>query len=201
MKRVYPRATKSRVNPLKKATKELMQKQLTSTLLRATLVSLVFGLPAAPLLAHGEKSHEGASKASAPISPDEHAHGRQGDPKKVTRTVTLDMHDTMRFTPADITVKQGETLRFVVRNKGGMLHEMVIGTLDELKMHGAMMKKHPGMEHDEPYMAHVSAGKKEEMVWQFTQPGAFYFACLLPGHFEAGMIGKINVLNVKATKG
>jgi uncharacterized cupredoxin-like copper-binding protein len=49
------------------------------------------------------------------------------------------------------------------------------------------------MEHDEPHMSHVSPGKKEEMVWQFTKEGEFYFACLIPGHFEAGMIGKITV--------
>ena len=108
------------------------------------------------------------------------------------------MADTMRFGPSDITVKEGETVKFVVANKGQMMHEMVIGTMDELKAHGELMKKHPGMEHDEPYMAHVSPGKKEEMVWQFTKAGEFYYACLVPGHFEAGMIGKIKVTKAKS---
>jgi uncharacterized cupredoxin-like copper-binding protein len=66
--------------------------------------------------------------------------------------------------------------------------------MEELKAHGELMKKHPGMEHDEPYMAHVSSGKKEEMVWHFTKAGEFHYACLVPGHFEAGMIGKITVV-------
>ena len=56
-----------------------------------------------------------------------------------------------------------------------------------------MMKKFPGMEHDEPYMAHVSPGKTDEIVWHFTKAGEFFYACLLPGHLEAGMIGKIVV--------
>ncbi|RZI42893.1 plastocyanin [Herbaspirillum sp. HC18] len=132
--------------------------------------------------------------ASAEISPDEHAFGRQGDPGKTTRTIAIDMSDSMRFGPADITVKEGETVRFIVTNKGKMLHELVIGTMDELKAHAEMMKKFPGMEHDEPYMAHVTPGKKQELVWQFTRSGEFYFACLIPGHFEAGMLGKIKVI-------
>ncbi len=110
-----------------------------------------------------------------------------------SRTINIDMADTMRFTPASILVKRGETVRFVLRNKGQVLHEMVIGTKKDLAEHAELMKKHPNMEHDEPYMAHVSPGKQETMTWQFTKAGEFYFACLIPGHFEAGMIGKILV--------
>jgi uncharacterized cupredoxin-like copper-binding protein len=73
------------------------------------------------------------------------------------------------------------------------MHEMVLGTLAELREHGELMKKFPDMEHDEPYMAHVKPGNTEDIVWQFTRPGEFYYACLIPGHFEAGMIGKIAV--------
>ncbi|MES2535580.1 MAG: cupredoxin family protein [Pseudomonadota bacterium] len=144
-------------------------------------------------LAHSNDS-TGKQKAAAPVSTEEHAFGKQGNPKKASRTIAIDMNDMMRFGPADITVRQGETIRFVVRNQGKMLHEIVIGTLDELKAHGELMKKHPGMEHDEPYMAHVDPGKKAEMVWQFTRAGEFYYACLIPGHFEAGMVGKIKVV-------
>ena len=143
-------------------------------------------------LAHGDGKPDGAGAAT--ISTEQHPFGRQGDPKKVTRTIVVDMTDQMRFGPSAITVRQGETIRFVVHNKGKILHEMVIGTLDELRAHGELMKKHPGMEHDEPYMTHVSAGKKQNMVWHFNQPGEFHYACLLPGHFEAGMVGTIKVL-------
>lgn len=119
--------------------------------------------------------------------------GRSGDPKKVVRTVTVDMADTMRFTPAVLTIKRGETVRFVVRNRGKVMHEMVIGTMQELTEHAEQMKKHPHMEHDEPYMAHVAPGKQESIVWQFTKAGEFHFGCLVPGHFEAGMVGRIVV--------
>ena len=143
-------------------------------------------------LAHDKAQHKKVEKKS--ISTEETAFGREGDPKKAIRTVKIDMSDVMRFTPAQLTVKQGETVRFEVKNSGKTLHEMVLGTMKELKEHAELMKKHPGMEHDEPYMAHVAPGKTGRIVWQFTKPGEFYYGCLVPGHFEAGMVGKINVV-------
>lgn len=169
-----------------------MKKLFTTSTLVAAAMALALGLIAPLASAHSGNTHDKDKTATA-ISTEEKAFGKQGDPKKVTRTITIDMNDTMRFGPSDITVKQGETIRFVVKNSGKMMHEMVLGTMAELKEHGEMMRKNPGMEHDEPYMTHVSPGKKEEMVWQFTKAGEFHYACLVAGHFEAGMIGKIKV--------
>lgn len=142
--------------------------------------------------AHQKAPHAKKAEKKA-ISTEETAFGREGDPRKASRTVKIDMSDAMRFTPAELTVKQGETVRFEVRNSGKTMHEMVLGTMKELKEHAELMKKHPGMEHDEAYMAHVAPGKAERIVWQFTKPGEFYYGCLIPGHFEAGMIGKVTV--------
>ena len=143
--------------------------------------------------AHGEK-HSDARKARAKAATMvETGFGRTGDPKKATRTIGVDMNDQMRFSPSAITVKQGETIKFLVKNSGKVMHEFVLGTMKELKEHAELMKKHPNMEHDEPYMAHVAPGKSEKIVWQFTKPGEFYYGCLIPGHFEAGMIGKVAV--------
>jgi uncharacterized cupredoxin-like copper-binding protein len=148
--------------------------------------------------AHGDSKH--AKQDVRPISAEEHAFGREGDARKATRTVKVDMSDKLRFTPDSLTVRQGETVKFVVKNRGKVMHEMVIGSMKELKEHAEMMKKHPTMEHDEPYMAHVVPGKTKAMVWQFTKAGEFYFGCLVPGHFEAGMIGRIRVLATGAGK-
>ena len=155
------------------------------------LAAALAPLVTAPAYAHGEKPH--AKKEARTLSTEETAFGREGDPKKATRTVKVDMSDKMRFTPASLTVKRGETVRFVVKNSGKVMHEMVIGTMKELKEHAEMMRKHPTMEHDEPYMAHVAPGKTETMTWQFTKAGEFHFGCLVPGHFEAGMVGTISV--------
>ena len=159
----------------------------------AWIVVIVSALTAnGAVFAHTD-ARQDAKSARKAISTEEKAFGREGDPKKVSRTVTVDMSDKMRFSPASLTVRQGETVRFVVKNSGKVMHEMVLGTMQELKEHAELMRKHPGMEHDEPYMAHVAPGKTERIVWQFTKPGEFYYGCLVPGHFDAGMLGKINI--------
>lgn len=128
--------------------------------------------------------HEEASASMA---------GKSGDPAKVSRTVEVTMDDSMRYTPGTISVKAGETIRFLVRNTGKIQHEMVIGTLDELKEHAELMRKMPGMEHAEPNMITLKSGQRGDIVWQFDKPGTVDFACLMPGHMEAGMVGKVMV--------
>ena len=182
-------------------------------LYRAVAAALV--LATGPAWSHGDSHGKSPAAKSAVVSTEERAFGRAGDPRKVARTYRVGMDDTMHFRttaaarqardsdargdeasrlkPGDIVVKRGETVRFVVRNHGKVMHEMVIGTMQELKEHAELMRKFPDMEHDEPYMAHVAPGKQGEIVWQFTQPGEFYYACLVPGHMEAGMIAKITV--------
>ncbi|WP_082536157.1 MULTISPECIES: cupredoxin domain-containing protein [unclassified Roseateles] len=151
--------------------------------------ALAILLTSSAAIAHGEKPHG----AKTPVRQEQKAWGIAGDAKKVTRTVTLKMTDNMRFTPDRVELKLGETVRFVVHNDGKMLHELVIGTKKELDEHAALMLKFPTMEHDEPYMAHVDPGKKGEIVWNFNRAGEFDFACLIAGHYQAGMVGKILV--------
>lgn len=119
------------------------------------------------------------------------AIGRLGDPGKVSRTVEIAMTDN-RFKPTEIKVKQGETVKFVVRNAGAKKHEMMIGTMAELDKHAKMMKQYPDMEHADANLISIDPGKSRELVWQFTEVGTVDFACPLPGHFK-GMRGKINV--------
>lgn len=154
-------------------------------------VSIALSIPSISVYAHGDK-HD-AKKPVATKTMEEKAFGREGDPKKVSRTVKVAMADTMRFTPAGITIKPGDTVRIEATNSGKIMHEIVLGTMKELKEHAELMKKFPSMEHGDPYMAHVAPGKTERIVWQFTKPGEFYYACLIAGHFEAGMVGKIIV--------
>ena len=144
-----------------------------------------------PVLAHEAPAR--GDKADA-ARMEQKAWGIAGKAARVTRTIEIAMSDAMRFSPAAIDVRQGEVVRLVVRNEGALLHELVIGTKPALAEHAALMAKHPGMEHDEPYMAHVSPGKKGELVWEFNRPGEFHFACLVAGHYQAGMVGTIKVV-------
>ena len=157
-----------------------------------TMVAAIaaFGI-AQGALAHGEKAGAAAAFDYAKAEPT--PFGIAADPRKAKRTIRVGMDDKMRFTPSTIEVRRGEAVRFVAANEGQVLHEMVLGTLADLKAHAELMKKFPGMEHDEPHMAHVAPGRTGEIGWRFTQPGTFHFGCLIPGHFEAGMVGTITV--------
>ena len=139
--------------------------------------------------AHEKEAH----KKSAVVKKEQKEWGIAGDAKAVKRTIKLSMSDSMRFTPDKIDVKQGETVRITLKNDGKILHEMVIGTKKVLDEHAALMVKFPTMEHDEPYMAHIAPGKTGEIIWTFNKAGEFDFACLIAGHYQAGMVGKITV--------
>lgn len=153
----------------------------------------------ATALAHGDVPAQGGHRGPN-LDFVEKPFGQTGDPKKVSRTLRVRGDDTMRFTPARITVREGETIRFVFRNAGKVKHEAVLGTMADLKDHAQLMQKFPGMEHDEPFMVHAEPGQSGEMVWQFTRSGEFYFGCLMPGHLDAGMLGTIVVQPRPAAK-
>lgn len=144
--------------------------------------------------AHGSEDH--AAKAG-PVKKEQKDWGIAADAKAAKRTIEIKMTDAMRFTPDKIEVKQGETVKFVIKNEGAMLHEFVLGTKKVLDEHAALMLKFPNMEHDEPYMVHVKPGKSGEVVWTFNRAGDFDFACLIAGHYQAGMVGKVKVIAAK----
>jgi uncharacterized cupredoxin-like copper-binding protein len=160
-----------------------------------TTVAFLLGLAALGLAAqahaHGDNAH---SSMSANVKAQQQAWGIAAGTKTAARRIEVGMSDAMRFTPSLIEVKLGETIKFVIKNEGQVLHEFVLGTEEKLAEHAAMMVKFPNMEHDEPYMAHVLPGKTGEINWTFNRAGEFDFACLIAGHFQAGMVGKIKVL-------
>lgn len=154
---------------------------------------LLLTIPAllAAFAVHASGTHAGGHQSSQSI-------GIPGVAAKVTRTVNVEMSDDMRFSAAKIVAKQGETIRFIAKNNGKVKHEMVLGSEKELKEHYELMKKNPEMEHDEPNMVSVAPGQSGEIIWQFTKAGRVDFACLQPGHYEAGMKGLVNVAGTKA---
>lgn len=174
----------------------------THTPTRRRFQQLLLGLPLLPVLsapawlpataqAHGER-HDGHAK-TGPVVKEQKPWGIAAEAREATRTVEIRMTDDMKLTPSHLDVRESETLRLRAVNKGRVMHEIVIGTREELAAHAELMKKHPNMEHDEPYMAHVSPGQRGDIVWTFNRPGDFEFACLIPGHFEAGMRGTVRV--------
>lgn len=157
------------------------------------VAALAWAAAAPSAMAHGAKAN---TQSSATVK-EQKPWGIAGDAKAATRTIEIRMTDNMRFTPGRIDVRLGQTVRFVVRNEGKTLHEMVIGSKQALDEHAAMMLKFPGMEHDEPYMTHVNPGARGRIVWNFNRPGEFQFACLVAGHYQAGMVGTIGVAPIE----
>ena len=142
---------------------------------------------------HQHSEHRMHAGDAAQDHPHAAANGQPGDPAKVNRVIDMTMNDTMRFTPDRITVKAGETVRFFLKNTGKVPHEFVIGSMDELREHAEMMRRMPEMQHEEPNSITLAPRQIGAVVWQFERPGTVDFACLVPGHFEAGMVGKVQV--------
>ena len=155
-----------------------------------TFLTTVLLIASTAALAHGTDDQ---AKKVIVAKKEQKDWGIAGDAKAAKRTIAVSMLDAMKFSPDKIDVKVGDTVKFVVKNTGSQMHEFVIGTKKENAEHAALMMKFPNMEHDEPYMAHVPPGKTGEIVWKFNKAGEFDFACLIAGHYQAGMIGKITV--------
>jgi len=143
--------------------------------------------------AHASGTHTGGH------GHDEAATGKPGQADKVSRTIKIDMSDDMRFKPATLQVRQGETIRFDILNSGKLKHEFVLGQEAELRQHYALMMKNPEMEHSEANMLTLAAGQSGEVLWQFSKAGQIDFACLQPGHYDAGMKGKVQVSKLRQT--
>mgnify|MGYP003585560266 CR=1 FL=1 len=124
--------------------------------------------------------------------------GEPGNPKRpVARTVEVTMRETddakMLFVPDRVTVRHGEQVKFVIRNTGEVEHEFMLDSVANNAKHKIQMEKNLDMEHDDPNGRRLNPDQSAEIVWRFTKPGTFEFACLIPGHYESGMKGIVVV--------
>lgn len=161
-------------------------KKICGPILAAFLGGACFALPPFATIpeafAHGAHEHFAA--------------GEPGDPAKPFRVVKVTMIEDgkkMLFEPALVRVRLGEQVRFEIFNEGSWNHEFVLATEASNRKHAEMMKKFPDMEHDDPNAVRLSPFASSAILWKFTQCGAFEFACLIPGHLEAGMRGEVIV--------
>lgn len=154
-------------------------------------VSLLLGslvIASAVALAHEGETHR----------PGGWSFGQPGLAKDVTRTIRIEA-DEYSFAPAEIAVRVGETVKFVVVNNGKLMHELTIGDAAEQEAHQQSMSKMSDMKHDEgthqmPANAvHVPPGQTRELTWAFTKAGKLMIACNYPGHSMLGMVGSLDV--------
>ena len=137
-----------------------------------------------------------AMSAAAAHEGERFSAGEPGDPKQPARMVKMTMREDgkkMLFEPAYITVHKGEQIRFVLMNDGTESHEFVLATVAQNRKHAQLMKGHQHMADDDPNAKRLTPFTEGEIVWKFTRRGTFEYACLIPGHYEAGMHGTIEV--------
>ncbi len=131
-------------------------------------------------------------------SPEAQAHDNASEvllAQVVSRSIAVRMDDTMRFSPDTLQVQAGETLRLVVHNAGQVEHELVLGTPAQIRAHAEAMKK--GGDHHDDHAGgaaiSLAPGQTGELVVTFAKAGTLQMACLVPGHYEAGMRGQVQV--------
>lgn len=164
-----------------------MVKKLCGYALSRIGVSLLASvLVVSPAAVWADGSHDNAEAEATDF-------GKPGSAATATRTIEISMGDNMRFQPEKLEIKQGEVIRFKLKNTGKVPHEMVLGTADEIQEHADMMKKMPNMQHHDANMVRLQPGESGEIIWNFDLAGDFQFVCLMPGHREAGMKGDIHV--------
>ncbi|ART83184.1 copper-binding protein [Oceanisphaera profunda] len=161
--------------------------------MKKTLSVLMLSLLPGLAMAAGEHGdHQGHDMAA--MQQNMQGVGQPGKGADVSRTIEVVMNDNMRFSPEQIEVKAGETVRLFIKNSGKVAHELVIGDMASLQEHADMMRQMPDMKHAEPNMITLQPGQKGGLVWKFDQAGTVDFACLIPGHMEAGMKGSVEVM-------
>ena len=163
----------------------------------ASILLSSLALFAPPTLAHPDHDHDSPlgrkGIISMPPPSAEKSYGRPGVNSEITRSIAMDINDKMRVTPTEISVKQGETIKFVVKNSTKAPQRMALGTQAELKERAAMLKQFPKMEMNQPNQVQVKPGETAELIWQFNKAGTFNFGCMLAACLETGSIGKIVV--------
>jgi uncharacterized cupredoxin-like copper-binding protein len=151
-------------------------------------------LPAAALAAALLAS--GAALADAGHGKKGYSFGEPGKAAEADRTVevTADDRDGMRYDMDLASIRQGETIRFVVTNKGEGQHEFSVGDTASQRAHAKLMAKNPDMHHEgDPSVVVLQPGETKELVWKFSKPvqgGSIVFACQMPGHYDGGMVHK-----------
>jgi P-type Cu+ transporter len=136
------------------------------------------------------------SEGMAGMAPTEE-HGAADDAAYALpdRTVRVEASDAMRFDPAEVEVRAGETVAFVVTNTGRAEHEFVVGDEATQLAHEAEMGDE-GAHDDEagaPNAVSVAPGETATLVYRFDEPGVLLIGCHVPGHYAAGMRGTITV--------
>jgi uncharacterized cupredoxin-like copper-binding protein len=162
---------------------------MTRLLTRAAAPTLILAL-ALTVAACGQETGETTTPET---TESEFAFGSPADAADADRVIEIQTTDALIFEPADITVAPGETVTFRLSNDGALVHDFTLGDQATQDEHEAEMSEMDGMAHDEPNVATIPAGETVELTWTFGDEGTVLVGCHQPGHYAAGMTGRITV--------
>lgn len=129
-----------------------------------------------------------ASAAIPSVQPTRHP------PTLASGTVAVVLTDAMRFDPSHLAARTGETITFEVRNTGVIPHELFIGTAAEQQEHAAEMAAHGASAHGHDNAIRLEGGESGTLAYTVGSPGQLLLGCHEPGHYNAGMVGLLEVL-------
>lgn len=168
-------------------------------MIRIILTTAILFALAAPLQAGG--SHKNGYGHAPENQLRSRPVGHPGQIANVQKTINVVMTETdegdLVFEPSRLSAKVGTTIRFVIRNFGTLRHEFYLDSHQGVLEHKAEMEEDPSSMHEEPNLIHIEPGNRNEIVWKFTTSGEFEFACLIMGHYDDGMSGKIKVIDAR----
>ena len=170
--------------------------------LRTCTIALALMFPALSVEASSGKGQQPHARAFE--VPGHDPIGEPGDGSSIDRTIEISVRETesgyMLFEPDAIKIERGSVVRFSISNTGALDHEFFLGSFDEVAKHQQWMREHPDMPHDSANAVTIPSGQNAELIWEFSDVTSLEFACLIPGHREAGMWGVIIVHDHLAPK-
>ncbi len=141
--------------------------------------------------------------------------GSKGKESEISRIVKVVMYDNY-YEPSSFQIKAGETIKFEVENAGMLVHEFNIAnkmmhmkhqpemikmveneilladTIDKEKMK-KMAKMDKAMAHSHSNSVLLEPKQKGEIIWKFDNAVNIEVACNVPGHYQVGMIAKVDI--------
>lgn len=127
------------------------------------------------------------------VTGSEFSFGSPAEAADADRVIEIQATDNLTFEPANITVAAGETVTFRLINQGNLVHDFTLGDQTTQDKHEAEMAEMGGMVHDDPNVVVIPAGETVELTWTFAEAGTVLIGCHQPGHYAAGMTGRVTV--------
>lgn len=106
--------------------------------------------------------------------------------------IEVNLTDSFRMEPAELTVRSGQPVTFVVTNTGVIEHEFYLGD-EAAQAEQEQMMASGQMAHDTAESISLQPGETKELTYTFATVGLTFAGCHVAGHYAAGMKASITI--------